>query len=95
MRAGTQGVCQICGAQFNGGDRSGGHCKGGRYGGCCQSFGSLTAFVKHWVGPFEPPGQRRCLAPDEMREKGWTLDDAGVWRLPAPAVSLWGRGRGA
>lgn len=81
-------VCQVCGAQFNGSDSSGGHCKGGTFGGCCQSFRSMSGFDKHRTGRFEP-NTRRCLTPDEMTAKGWARDEHGAWRLPAPATNPW------
>jgi len=80
--------CQVCGAQFNGSDRSGGHCKGGGYGGCCQSFGSMSAFDKHRTGK---PSSRRCLTTAEMAAKGWHVDDHGAWRTPAPTNNPWRR----
>ena len=78
--------CQECGAQFNGSDSSGGHCKGGRFGGCCQSFTSLTGFDRHRTGPYT---DRRCLTPDELTAKGWTRDEHGAWRTPAPKTNPW------
>ena len=81
--------CPDCDRKFNGSDRSGGHCRGGGYGGCCESFRSLGGFDKHRTGPHEPTGQRRCLTPDEMIAKGWTVDDNHTWRMPAPANSPW------
>lgn len=80
--------CQVCDAQFNGSDSSGGHCKGGDFGGCCQSFTSLSGFDRHRTGRHEP-NERRCLTPDELLAKGWTVDEAGAWRLPAPKVNPW------
>jgi hypothetical protein len=44
-------TCPECGLKFSGADRSGGHCRGGAYGGCCQSFRSLGGFDKHRTGP--------------------------------------------
>lgn len=82
-------TCATCGRMFNGSDRSGGHCRGGGYGGCCESFRSLTGFDKHRTGPYDVPGGRRCLTPDEMSAKGWTVDGNHTWRMPAPAVNPW------
>lgn len=81
--------CQVCGAQYNGSDSSGGHHTGGRYGGCCQSFRSLGGFDKHLVGPRNADGHLRCLTPDELTAKGWHVDDTGAWRMPAPANNPW------
>jgi hypothetical protein len=80
--------CHHCGVQFNGSDSSGGHCSGGPFGGCCQSFASLSGFDKHRVGP-HGTAERRCLTPDEMLAKGWTVDGNKVWRLPAPKTNPW------
>lgn len=81
-------TCAECGRRFNGSDRSGGHCRGGAYGGCCQSFRSLGGFEKHRTGKYEP-NERRCLTPDELLELGWSVDDNYTWRMPAPAVNPW------
>lgn len=81
-------TCPECDGRFSGADRSGGHCRGGAYGGCCKSFRSLGGFDKHRVGPFD--GDRRCLTADELAAAGWSVDDDGLWRMPAPAVSPWG-----
>jgi hypothetical protein len=82
-------TCPECQQEYSGAQRAGGHCRGGRYGGCCQSFGSQNSGDKHRVGPHEPRGSRRCLTPDEMRAKGWTQDDRGAWRTPAPKTNPW------
>jgi len=41
--------------------------------GCEQVFGATSTFDKHRRGG-------RCLSPDEMRGRGMTQDDIGVWR---------------
>lgn len=71
------GPCRQCGRKYPGSDRSGGHCDT-----CHYSFASQTGFNKHRTGPYD--GQRRCYTPDELVAKGWTLDDHGVYRMPAP-----------
>jgi hypothetical protein len=81
--------CSQCGRRYNGSDRSGGHCVGGKFGGCCKSFRSLTGFDKHRTGPFEPD-ERRCMTAEELTAKGWSVDDNNTWRMPAPAVNPWG-----
>lgn len=78
-------TCPDCKQDYSGTDRSGGHCRGG-YGGCCQSFASNNSADKHRTGPH---GQRRCLTPDELTAKGWTRDERGAWRTPAPKSSPW------
>lgn len=78
--------CQVCKRMFNGSDRSGGHCKGGRFGGCCKSFRSLTGFDKHRTGPYE---NRRCRTDEELLAKGWTVDANNTWRMPAPDTNPW------
>lgn len=85
--------CGTCEQDYNGSDSSGGHHRGGPYGGCCRSFGSMTSFNRHMVGPRTPDGYLRCLTPDEMTAKGWTLDERGAWRTPPPASSPWTKGR--
>lgn len=80
--------CPDCDRWFNGSDRSGGHCRGGGFGGCCKSFRSLTGFDKHRTGKYEP-NERRCMTADELTAKGWTCDDNNTWRMPAPAVNPW------
>lgn len=59
-----------------------GHCKGGKWGGCCESFTSYTAFDRHRIGPYDSrDGVRRCLTPAEMiamggrdTPRGWTFE---------------------
>ena len=80
--------CPDCDRTFNGSDSSGGHCRGGGYGGCCKSFTSLSGFDKHRTGRYEPD-ERRCRTSDELLAKGWTVDDNNTWRTPAPATSPW------
>ena len=79
-------ACPECGRRYSGHDSSGGHCRGGAYGGCCYSFRSNTTASAHRVGPGTA---RRCLTPDEMRAKGWTCDDNGTWRAAPPPERPW------
>jgi hypothetical protein len=83
--------CHICGGTFSGTDRSGGHCRAPLPDGslCCQSFASQHAADKHRVGPYDPPGQRWCLTPDEMRSEGWQQDERGAWRTAPPTNNPW------
>lgn len=46
--------------------------------GCSEFFNSSRAFEKHRAGEHEG-GQRRCLTPDEMRERGMALNSSGWW----------------
>lgn len=78
------GPCHKCSRKFPGSDRNGGHCST-----CHLSFASQTGFDKHRVGQFEnhttgKPNTRRCLTPEEMLAKGWTVDEHFVVRMPAP-----------
>lgn len=50
--------------------------------GCGQGFNRVSTFDKHRTGDFvsaSGPNTRRCLTPDEMAAKGWTLNAAGFW----------------
>lgn len=78
------GPCHDCGRRYPGADRNGGHCAT-----CHLNFASQTGFDKHRVGPYAhpigTPSQRRCLTPEELTDKGWTVDEHFVVRMPAPA----------
>jgi hypothetical protein len=62
--------------------------------GCGQDFTSTTLFDRHRVGTYEytleeglklDPSRedgRRCLDAEEMRAKGWELNDRGRWLDP-------------
>jgi hypothetical protein len=62
--------------------------------GCGHDFTSTVLFDAHRVGLFmytlaeglklDPPreDERRCLDSDEMRAKGWELNDRGRWIDP-------------
>lgn len=83
-------VCPECKAVYSGTDKSGGHCRGGIYGGCCQSFASQHAADKHFVFARDGLGLLiRCRTPEEMRAKGWTCDETGAWRTPPPKQPFW------
>lgn len=45
---------------------------------CNEYFNSAFAFSSHRIGTYQPP-TRRCLSPDEMRARGWTLNRTGRW----------------
>jgi hypothetical protein len=54
---------------------------------CHQTFPGSSLGDAHRVGRPDTP-QRRCLTPDEMRDKGWALTQRGnstpVWHMPSP-----------
>ena len=78
--------CHWCGQVFGPDDT--GHCTGGEFGGCCQTFASNHAFDRHRTGRYD--GERRCLTTDEMTAKGWTQSGQyNAWRTPAPATDPW------
>jgi hypothetical protein len=61
-------VCSDCNQTYR---ATAGHCRGGRYGGCCRSFESSKDFDHHRTGAFHDDS-RRCLSDAELIEKGWT-----------------------
>ena len=66
-----------CGAEWTGKRLE--HCTAT---GCHQTFTGTTAGDMHRVGKHdvsEGPDRRRCLTPDEMREKGMTQNKHGHW----------------
>lgn len=68
-------TCPDCHQRFT---QKAGHCRGGRYGGCCRSFASsvpTNGSDPHRVGG-------RCLTDDELLERGWGLDPDGMWVTP-------------
>lgn len=71
--------CDDCRRPFK---ANAGHCRGGRYGGCCKSFASGVDFDLHRTGDFGIPGDRRCLTSEEMLKIGWILEDEYFWRSP-------------
>jgi hypothetical protein len=68
-------VCHICGNEYHGGER-GGHCRGGKYGGCCQTFSNDATGDKH-----RPVGGP-CLTPAEMTALGWRETPRGWTHWP-------------
>ena len=66
-------------------------CSGPPYKGCGEYFNSTAAFDRHRVGPFMPPGLRRCLTVPEMLAKGMVRNSKGFWvSEPMPLLA---RGR--
>ena len=66
-------TCPECAASYPG--SGGGHCRGGRYGGCCRTFTSDSSFDAHRIGRHGV--DRGCLdvsADDKWRcaPRGWT-----------------------
>ena len=45
--------------------------------GCGEYFNTVSLFDKHRRGKFGV--NRQCLTTEEMRSKGWYLNDAGFW----------------
>ena len=64
------GSCQ-CGATFSGKQN---HCTV-----CHQTFASERGGDSHRVGPYEPPGARRCITVDALAAQGMWQDARGVW----------------
>ncbi len=61
---------------------------------CHETFTGTTAGDRHRVGDhaiFTGPKRRRCLTPEEMRERGMTQNKRGQWTNGG--TSPWGRGR--
>jgi len=81
-RRDTRSMCAECGARFS--PKGGGHCRGGRFKGCCKTFTSDSSGDKHRVGDYND-GARRCLTTEEMLAKGWRETPRG-W-TPAPPMS--------
>jgi hypothetical protein len=54
-------------------------CSSGSYRGCGERFTSEFSFEAHRVGTYTP-NERRCLTPQEMRDKGMKLTPNG-WRI--------------
>lgn len=72
--------CPDCGQDYQ---KNAGHCRGGKYGGCCSSFDTVSGFDAHRTGDYSPSNPRRCLTRDEMIAAGWHHTERGYWRSPA------------
>lgn len=48
---------------------------------CCESFRTTAAGDDHRTGRFSD-GSRRCRTREEIRARGWELDDKGRWYRP-------------
>ena len=59
---------------------------------CGKLFGSVTGFDKHRIGKYTIPDTRRCLKEKELKEKGLTKNDKGVFVRAAPVISSCGVG---
>lgn len=64
-------TCGRCGATWSGYKPE--HCQM-----CHETFSGTRSGDKHRVGRYEPM-ERRCLTPDEMRDKGMRQNSAGIW----------------
>ena len=63
---------------------------------CHETFTGTSAGDKHRTGGhavFVGPERRRCLTPDEMRDKGMSQNERGQWTLGG--TSYWARKDGA
>ena len=65
-------------------------CSGPPYKGCGEYFNSTAAFDRHRVGPFMPPGLRRCLTVPEMLAKGMVRNSKGFWVSEPMPPRKWG-----
>jgi hypothetical protein len=83
-------ACPDCGQTYR---ATAGHCRGGRFGGCCRSFEESQDFDRHRTGGFHD-GSRRCLTDAEMVEKGWTRVEHR-WLSPQGTARRVARERGA
>jgi hypothetical protein len=52
---------------------------------CGDGFTSDSGFATHRVGG-------RCRTPEEMRRKGYQVNDNGLWKCPDTSGRAWGRG---
>jgi hypothetical protein len=71
----TTSTCQRCLATWTG--LKGQHCKS-----CHATFTGTDAGDRHRTGHHavtEGPERRRCLTPDEMRDKGLSQNAKGLW----------------
>ena len=66
----TVGSCR-CGATFSGKQN---HCTL-----CHQTFATERGGDSHRVGPYDPPGARRCIPVDVLATQGMWQDARGVW----------------
>lgn len=64
--------CRECGQSYGNG---GGHCTA-----CHSSFTGDTVFDAHRVNDH---GQRRCRTGDELRDRGFVLNERGWWGSPS------------
>lgn len=70
-------VCNVCQVSYS--PLGGGHCRGGEWGGCCRTFSSDDAGDRHRIGPYNPPGQRRCITDEELMTT-YRQDGTLLWR---------------
>ena len=72
-------TCPECGQTYR---ASGGHCRGGRYGGCCRSFAGTAPRTHdpHLTGGYDD-GTRRCKTDAELLDEGWQREQH-MWVSP-------------
>ncbi len=73
-------ACPDCGQGYRSGA---GHCRGGKYGGCCRSFRGTLDFDRHRTGPHD--GARRCRTDAELLDAHWVKTDyplPDLWASP-------------
>ena len=71
------GACAVCGTEWTGTRIC--HC-----GTCHLTFTAVGSFDAH-------RSRGHCLTTDELRSRGYQPNDAGHWRIPAPAGTFTGR----
>lgn len=73
-------TCPDCGQTYR---PEAGHCRAGRYGGCCRSFANVARGEDpHRSGDYSTG--RRCMTDAELLAAGWELD-GHYWRTPGQA----------
>jgi hypothetical protein len=83
--------CPDCGQTYR--VKSGGHCRGGAFGGCCRTFASDSAADAHRKGPYS--GKRVCVDfDDDYNSKGrkveWRQNQWGEWtNAPSLPRNVW------
>ena len=83
-------TCPECGTTYRA--KSGGHCRGGAYGGCCRTYSSDSAAAAHIRGP---ASDRSCASMDDDHDtKGnpiaWRQNHYGEWTNEPPRpVTTW------
>ncbi len=80
--------CDICGQDYR--VHSGGHCRGGKYGGCCRTFASDTAGDCH--RPVHGPCADVHNELNAAGQKVWRQNKWGEWTNTGPMPEgVWNR----